>query len=179
MKKHHAKKSLSLFLALLMLITAIPLTAVPAAAAGGTLYKSDWAIISSNGQRWSDSAGTFTVCNDGSSDSTSVGFIDFDISGISGTVDATLTVAGKNTGNNGNYNGEAFLEIFSIDPSSRPGVSEATKDFFGNLFGATSWSGEFKSYTRANNAKKMLGIENQPALGVMRSKEMDNGQTAT
>lgn len=174
MKKHYAKKSLSLFLALLMLITAVPLTAVPAAAAGGTLNQSGWAIISSNAQRVNTSEGTFTVCSDGAENSTSVGFIDFDISKISGTVDAKLNISAKNSGSN-NYNGEAFLEIFSINPSKRPNVSGATKSNFNNIFGSSGWAAN--SYTNANNAKNTLGVKNQPAIAVMKTKDMDNGQT--
>lgn len=175
MKKHHAKKSLSLFLALLMLITAVPLTAVPAAAAGGTLPQKGWAIISSNGQRVDKNAGTFTVCNDGTQDTISVGFIDFDISGISGTVDAKLNISGKNTGNDSNYNGEAFLEIFSIAPDKRPNVSGATSNNFNDIFGSSGWG--HNSYTNANNAKNTLGVLGQPAIATMASKEMDNGKT--
>lgn len=174
MKKHHAKKSLSLFLALLMLITAVPLTAVPAAAAGGTQYQSGVAVISSNGGRHDGNAKSFTICSDGARDQTSIGFIDYDISGLKYPVEnARLDISGKNSGNS-NYNGEAFLEIFSINPNNRPGVSGATNSFFDNIFGS-----EFKanSYISANNAKAAIGVLNQPALAVMRSKDMDNNQT--
>ncbi|MDO4381301.1 MAG: hypothetical protein Q4D20_10555, partial [Clostridia bacterium] len=178
MKKHHAKKTLSLFLALLMLITAVPLTAVPAAAAGGTLTPNGWAIISSNGQRVNTGTGTFTVCNDGTQDAISVGFIDFDISEINGTVsNAKLTVAGKNTGDNNNYNTEAFLEIFSIPQGKRPNVSGATSNQFGNIFGTSGFYPN--TYDNANNAKNTLGVLGQPAIGVMKTKDMHDGNTAT
>lgn len=176
MKKHYAKKSLSLFLALLMLITAVPLTAVPAAAAGGTLKKDGWAIIRKDGgdNRCDTNAGTFNVCSDGAEKSTSVGFIDFDISRISGTVDAKLNISGKNSGDS-NYNGEAFLEIFSIDPKKRPKVSGATSEEFNNIFGGSGWGAN--SYTNANNAKNTLGVTGQPAIAIMATKEMDKNQT--
>ncbi len=175
MKKHLGKKTLSIFLAVLMVLAAIPLAAVPATAAGGTLTQKGWAIISSSGGRVDTNAGTFNVCNDGTKDAVSVGFIDFDISGISGTVDAKLNISGKNSGNS-NYNGEAFLEIFSIAPDKRPSVSGAKSDNFNDIFGSSGWPA-YNSYTHANNAKNTLGIKNQPALAVMRSKDMDNNQT--
>ena len=174
MKKHFGKKSLSLLLAALMILTAVPFAAVTASAAGGTLNRSGWAIISSGSNRLNESAGTFNICSDGGSDSTSIGFIDFDISKISGLVDAKLNISGKNSGDS-NYNGEAFLEIFSIAPGFRPGVSGATSDFFSNIFGTETWKSN--DYTHANNAKSYLGVLGQPALAVMKTKDMDKNQT--
>lgn len=174
MKNHLGKKTLSLLLAALMVLTAIPFAAVGATAAGGTLNQSGWAIISSNAQRCDESAGTFTVCSDGAETSTSIGFIDFDISGINGTVDAKLNISGKNSGNS-NYNGEAFLEIFSIDPSKRPNVSGKNSSEFAGIFGSSGWGAN--NYTNARNAKNTIGVLNQPALAIMATKEMDNGIT--
>ncbi|MDO4380528.1 MAG: InlB B-repeat-containing protein [Clostridia bacterium] len=174
MKKHFGKKTLSLLLAALMVLTAVPFAAVNVAAAGGTLNQNGWAIISSNGGRVNTSEGTFTVCNDGSMDSMSVGFIDFDISGISGTVEAKLNVSGKNTGNNDNYNTEAFLEIFSVNPNKRPNVSGADKTKFNSLFGDGLSSDK---YANASNAKNSLGILNKPALAVMKTSDMHDGKT--
>ena len=174
MKKHFGKKSLSLLLAALMVLTALPFAAVTATAAGGTLKQSGWGIVSSNATRFNSSEKTFTVCSDGTRDSLSVGFIDFDISKISGTVDATLNISGKNSGNS-NYNGEAFLEIFSIDPKKRPNVSGANSSEFERIFGSSGWAA--KSYTNARNAKNTLGVLDQPAIAVMKTKDMDNNQT--
>lgn len=156
MKKHFGKKTLSMFLAVLMLLTAVPFAAVNVTAAGEKQkFNSGWAIISSNGERYDKGAETFTVCSDGARDQTSIGFIDYDISGMNYPVEnARLDIAAKNSGNS-NYNGEAFLEIFSISPSKRPGVNKATDSYFGNIFGS-----DFKanSYTSANCAKASIGV---------------------
>lgn len=116
MKKHYVKKFLSLVLSLLMLLTVVPFTAVPAAAATGTINNKSWAIISSNAGREVTSSGGngFTICSDGQQNSTTVGFLDFDISSLTAPVEnATLNL---DVWTVSSTNGEAVVEIFSIDP---------------------------------------------------------------
>ena len=166
MKNHFGKKTLSMFLAVLMLLTAVPFAAVNVTAAGEKQkFNSGWAIVSSSGGRHDGSAKTFTVCSDGARDQTSIGFIDYDISGMKYPVEnARLDIAAKNSGNS-NYNGEAFLEIFSISPSKRPNVSGATNSGFDGIFGSSGWGAN--SYTNARNAKNAIGVLDQPAIAVM------------
>mgnify|MGYP004466357851 FL=1 len=176
MKNHFGKKTLSMLLAVLMLLTAVPFAAVNVTAAGEKQkFNSGWAIVSSSGGRHDGSAKTFTVCSDGARDQTSIGFIDYDISGMKYPVEnARLDIAAKNSGNS-NYNGEAFLEIFSISPSKRPNVSGATSSGFDGIFGSSGWGAN--SYTNARNAKNTIGVLDQPAIAVMRTKDMDQNQT--
>lgn len=116
MKKHHAKKILSLVLSLLMLLTVVPFAAVPAAAATGTIDNPSWAIISSNAEREVTSSGGngFTICSDGQQSSTTVGFLDFDISSLTAPVENAILNLDVWTVSS--TNGEAVVEIFSIDP---------------------------------------------------------------
>lgn len=179
MKKHFGKKSLSLFLAVLMLITAIPLAAVPATAASGTLNASGWGLVDNSGSRYNDSTNSFAVCSDGEKGRTSVGFIDFDISALTAPLEsATLNLeawAGSS------QNKEVFVEIFSIDPSKRPNISGADKSLFDSVFGSSGFAQN--SYTNADNAKNYLGIrkngKNEPAIGIIRSKDINGGNVAS
>lgn len=173
MKKHHAKKSLSLFLALLMLITAVPLTAVPAAAAGGTIGVTDRTLVSSSGRY--DST-WFTVCSDGESGNTSIGFLTFNISNINknSIVDAKLNLTATV---GGDYNGITFLEMFSVDPSKRPDVIGQTNTIFREIFGTDFTSNR---QVAANSAKKYLGVTGQPAVAVIGATEISKaGGTKT
>lgn len=182
MKKHIGKKTLSLLLAVLMVLTAIPLAVVPAAAAGGTFSYLGWAVI---GKANREKDGTsFTVCSDGKIDQTSVGFLDFKISSQSSPVEnATLTIKASR---DGNFNGEAFAEIFSIDPDKRPNIGYGANTLaFSSVFGSNENDFKMHSYTSAENAKKNLGIissggkEVLTAVGVIRTTDLVNGGNET
>lgn len=179
MKKHFGKKSLSLFLAVLMLITAIPLAAVPATAASGTLNASGWGLVYNSGSRYNESTNSFTVCSDGEKVNTSVGFIDFDISGLTAPLEsATLNLEAWSVGS---QNKEVFVEIFSIDPSKRPNITGANTSLFESVFGSNGFAQN--SYTTADNAKNYLGIrkngKNESAIGIIRSKDINGGNVAS
>lgn len=89
------KKSIAMLIAVLMVISAMPFTAITASAATGTLSNSGFTIVynNSNGNsntRWENNQ--FNIVNDQKYDNTSVGILKYDISALKGkTIDsATL-----------------------------------------------------------------------------------------
>ena len=186
MKKHHAKKILSLVLSLLMLLTVVPFAAVPAAAATGTIDKPSWAIISSNteinaGREVTSSGGNgFTICSDGQQNSTTVGFLDFDISSLTAPVENAILNLDVWTVSS--TNGEAVVEIFSIDPEKRPKngstyITGKNSSKFSEIFGSSGFA--YRSAVNANNAKNALGVyhdgKSDPAIGVIQMVSLNGG----
>lgn len=89
------KKSIAMLIAVLMVISAMPFTAITASAAANTLSNSGFTIVynNSNGNsntRWENNQ--FNIVNDQKYDNTSVGILKYDISALKGkTIDsATL-----------------------------------------------------------------------------------------
>lgn len=89
------KKSIAMLIAVLMVISAMPFTAITASAAANTLSNSGFTIVynNSNGNsntRWENNQ--FNIVNDQQYDNTSVGILKYDISALKGkTIDsATL-----------------------------------------------------------------------------------------
>lgn len=90
------KKSIATLIAVLMVISAMPFTAITASAATGTLSNSGFTIVYNNSNnntntRWENNS-QFNIVNDQQYDNTSVGILKYDISALKGkTIDsATL-----------------------------------------------------------------------------------------
>ena len=89
------KKSIAMLIAVLMVISAMPFTAITASAAANTLSNSGFTIVYNNSNnnsntRWENNQ--FNIVNDQQYDNTSVGILKYDISALKGkTIDsATL-----------------------------------------------------------------------------------------
>ncbi|MDO4379884.1 MAG: hypothetical protein Q4D20_03305 [Clostridia bacterium] len=177
MKKHFGKKGLSLLLSLLMAITAIPFAVMPAAAESATIKKSAWAVVSSGSGNQRYNSDSINVCNDGAVGNMSAGFMWFDISGISGSVEnATLSV--KMRKNSSNMNLESKIQVYSIDPSntnlpSKANGADVSK--FTTLFG-TGY--QANSEANPNNVKNTLGVLNETPLAEFKVCDLSTTATA-
>ena len=175
MKKHFGKKGLSLLLSLLMVITAIPLAAMPAAAESATVKKSAWAVVENGNSRSNSEA--INVCNDGLAGNMSAGFMWFDISGISGSVEnAILSV--KMRKNSSSMSLESKVQVYSVDPGNTNLPSKANgadTSKFTTLFGATY---QANSEANPNNVKNTLGVLNETPLAEFKVCDLSTTATA-
>ena len=83
------KKSIAMLIAVLMVISAMPFTAITAFAATGTLSNSGFTIVANGATRWKNNQ--MNIVNDQGSDNTSLGIIKFDISSLKGKKIITTT----------------------------------------------------------------------------------------
>ena len=67
------KKSIAMLIAVLMVISAMPFTAITASAATNTLSNSGFTIVANGGTRWKNNQ--MNIVNDQGSDNTSLGII--------------------------------------------------------------------------------------------------------
>lgn len=79
------KKSIAMLIAVLMVISAMPFTAITASAATGMLSANSYEIVrGGNNTRWENNQ--FNIANDQEADNTSIGIIKYDISSLQGKV---------------------------------------------------------------------------------------------
>lgn len=79
------KKSIAMLIAVLMVISAMPFTAITASAATGILSANSYEIVrGGNNTRWENNQ--FNIANDQEADNTSIGIIKYDISSLQGKV---------------------------------------------------------------------------------------------
>lgn len=102
------KKSLAMLIAVLMIITSLPFTAITAqAAVNGTLIQDGYQILVSGSQsRWSN--GQFNIVNDQQENNTSAGIIRFDISQIKNLAVNSATLNYKIDSFGDDYQGLTF-----------------------------------------------------------------------
>lgn len=104
------KKSIAMFIAVLMVISAMPFTAITAFAATGTLSNSGFTIAANGGTRWKNNQ--MNIVNDQGSDNTSLGIIKFDISSLKGKKIASA----KLTFSIDDYNNDSQGLVFYYSP---------------------------------------------------------------
>ena len=76
------KKSIAMLIAVLMVISAMPFTAITASAAEGVFTNNGFTLVYNSGQdRWENNS-QFNIVNDQQAGNTSVGIIRYDISSI-------------------------------------------------------------------------------------------------
>lgn len=105
------KKSIAMLIAVLMVISAMPFTAITAFAAANTLSNSGFTIVynNSNGNsntRWENNQ--FNIVNDEQYDNTSVGILKYDISALKGKTIDSATLNFSVDSFNGDGNGLVF-----------------------------------------------------------------------
>lgn len=105
------KKSIAMLIAVLMVISAMPFTAITASAATSTLSNSGFTIVynNSNGNsntRWENNQ--FNIVNDQQYDNTSVGILKYDISALKGKTIDSATLNFSVDSFNGDGNGLVF-----------------------------------------------------------------------
>lgn len=159
MKNNPLKKSLSVFLAVLMLLTSwvwVPGEHNHASAADGTVAPSAWTAVYDGGSGDRGDSGKIVICSDGRSYNTTVGHVKFDISSFSKKVsNATLTV------NAGKHSGDAIpstVNIFMINPTKCVAVSGTYK-----MNGISTVYNS--NYSSAANVYTHYGISSGEALG--------------
>lgn len=104
------KKSIAMLIAVLMVISAMPFTAITAFAATGTLSNSGFTIAANGGTRWKNNQ--MNIVNDQGSDNTSLGIIKFDISSLKGKKIASA----KLTFSIDDYNNDSQGLVFYYSP---------------------------------------------------------------
>lgn len=105
------KKSIAMLIAVLMVISAMPFTAITAFAATGTLSNSGFTIVYNNSNnnsntRWENNQ--FNIVNDQQYDNTSVGILKYDISALKGKTIDSATLNFSVDSFNGDGNGLVF-----------------------------------------------------------------------
>lgn len=106
------KKSIATLIAVLMVISAMPFTAITAFAATGTLSNSGFTIVYNNSNnntntRWENNS-QFNIVNDQQYDNTSVGILKYDISALKGKTIDSATLNFSVDSFNGDGNGLVF-----------------------------------------------------------------------
>lgn len=106
------KKSIAMLIAVLMVISAMPFTAMTASAATGTLSNSGFTIVYNNSNnntntRWENNS-QFNIVNDQQYDNTSVGILKYDISALKGKTIDSATLNFSVDSFNGDGNGLVF-----------------------------------------------------------------------
>lgn len=104
------KKSIAMLIAVLMVISAMPFTAITASAATNTLSNSGFTIVANGGTRWKNNQ--MNIVNDQGSDNTSLGIIKFDISSLKGKKIASA----KLTFSIDDYNNDSQGLVFYYSP---------------------------------------------------------------
>lgn len=105
------KKSIAMLIAVLMVISAMPFTAITAFAATGTLSNSGFTIVYNNSNnnsntRWENNQ--FNIVNDQQYDNTSVGILKYNISALKGKTIDSATLNFSVDSFNGDGNGLVF-----------------------------------------------------------------------
>lgn len=105
------KKSIAMLIAVLMVISAMPFTAITAFAAANTLSNSGFTIVYNNSNnnsntRWENNQ--FNIVNDQQYDNTSVGILKYDISALKGKTIDSATLNFSVDSFNGDGNGLVF-----------------------------------------------------------------------
>ena len=106
------KKSIATLIAVLMVISAMPFTAITASAATNTLSNSGFTIVYNNSNnntntRWENNS-QFNIVNDQQYDNTSVGILKYDISALKGKTIDSATLNFSVDSFNGDGNGLVF-----------------------------------------------------------------------
>lgn len=106
------KKSIAMLIAVLMVISAMPFTAITAFAAANTLSNSGFTIVYNNSNnntntRWENNS-QFNIVNDQQYDNTSVGILKYDISALKGKTIDSATLNFSVDSFNGDGNGLVF-----------------------------------------------------------------------
>lgn len=170
--KMYAKKSLSLLLAVLMLMSAWVFVPgehhIHADAEGITIDLSGLAAITGDDYSRADSS-KIVICSDGGAGNTSVGNAKFDISKIEGNIEKAYFYI--NTGNHGEQLANSTVKVFLIDPAKNKATSighnvQEVSSIYGN--------GNFNNTQGVANAYSHYGVSEGDALVTI--SQGDKGQ---
>ncbi len=137
------KKALSLFLSLLMLVTTVPLVALPASAAdSGTVTNKNYLTINTNSRETqydNYNVGAYAY-SDGGAGNTGIATLRFDVSSIPSNANVKLTLGFKKA-NTSNGNAEVAV-LFATQNGDAP-VDDSTTRYadFNNLVLGTDYTG--------------------------------------
>ena len=121
------KKSIAMLIAVLMVISAMPFTAITASAATGTLSNSGFTIVANGGTRWKNNQ--MNIVNDQGTDNTSLGIIKFDISSLKGKkIDSA-----KLTFSIDDYNNDSQGLVFYYSPVCNATLNNQQTDDTGQI----------------------------------------------
>ena len=164
MKNKLFKKSMSVFLSVLMILSCwvwVPGEHNHASAADGTVNPTALtAIYSGSGER--GDSGKIVICSDGEAGNTTVGHIRFNISGATGVLEnATLTL---NTGNHGGtLVSNCRVDIYPLSVSQ----CQATSGTYVVNSIATVYGGTYNAATGVTNALNYYGLTTADKLGTV------------
>ncbi|MCM1543771.1 MAG: hypothetical protein NC110_00570 [Ruminococcus sp.] len=153
-KKHMSKKLLALLLSLLMLVTAVPLVAIPASATQSTLNVNTFTTIHDGSGDNRGQTTRLNVAADGGKGNTTVGLLKFDLSSVpSDLVSATLNLA---VSKDGNANSSASFSVYSATTDydwTYSSPNETTTATFNSVFGST-----YTGTAAVESAKNHFGL---------------------
>lgn len=160
------KKSIAMLIAVLMVISAMPFTAITASAATGTLSNSGFTIVANGGTRWKNNQ--MNIVNDQGTDNTSLGIIKFDISSLKGKkIDSA-----KLTFSIDDYNNDSQGLVFYYSPVCNATLNNQQTDDTGLKNGSGTYANteaatryNFKTsnvlgYGEKNNSAQNLDVAN-------------------
>lgn len=160
------KKSIAMLIAVLMVISAMPFTAITASAATGTLSNSGFTIVANGGTRWKNNQ--MNIVNDQGTDNTSLGIIKFDISSLKGK----KINSAKLTFSIDDYNNDSQGLVFYYSPVCNATLNNQQTDDTGLKNGSGTYANteaatryNFKTsnvlgYGEKNNSAQNLDVAN-------------------